>query len=83
MFFLYDFYLKYFTWLSQLTRMDRFLPWGAEESLLNSVPIQILKLLLELPFFLIVLWIPVLYSIRMLVWMFGCWMGCADNIYKD
>ena len=83
MFFLYDFYLKYFTWLSQMTRMDRFLPWGAEESLLNSVPIQILKLLLELPFFLIVLWIPVLYSIRMLVWMFGCWMGCADNIYKD
>lgn len=78
-----DFYIKYFTWLSNLTRIDKFLPWTADGSSLNEVPMQILKFLLEMPFMLIVLFVPILFMIRIGAWMVGCWFGCADNIYKD
>jgi Ca2+/Na+ antiporter len=78
-----DFYIKYFTWLSNLTRIDKFLPWVAEDSSLNSVPVQIIKFLFEMPFMLIVLLIPLLFMIRIGAWTIGCWFGCADNIYKD
>lgn len=83
MLWLSEFYVKYFTWLSNLTRIDVFLPWVPENSMLNSVPIQIIKCLLELPFMMIVLIIPIFFMIRICAWMVGCWFGCAENIYDD
>jgi hypothetical protein len=83
MLWLSEFYVNNFSWLSNLTRIDKFIPWAAEDSSLTSIPVLIIKFLLEMPFMLIVLIIPMLFMFRIGAWMVGCWFGCADDIYND
>lgn len=78
-----EFYVNHFTWLSNLTRIDRFFPWGSEYGAINDLPLLIIKFLLEIPFMMIVLLIPFLFILRIGSWMIGCWFGCADDIYND
>lgn len=78
--FLYDFYVKHFDWLTRLVDIGKFLPNTADDSLLNEIPIQILKCLLMMPFLMIVMWIPILFVFRIVAWMFGCWIGAAEDI---
>ena len=80
---LYDFYIENCKWLSQFTRVDCFLPNAAPDSMINEVPLLILKLLLEMPFLTLVLFLPLFFAGRILAWMVGCWFGATQNIYKD
>lgn len=79
---LYDFYIKYFDWLSNLTRVDKFIYNAPPESPLNDIPVLIWKTILEVPFFMFVFFIVCLFGFRILFWMLGCWGGAAENIYK-
>lgn len=81
--FLYDFYVKYFGWLTDLVCIGKFLPNVPDGSALNELPIQILKLIFMMPFLMIVMWIPILFVFKIGAWMIGCWFGAAENIYED
>lgn len=80
--FLYEFYVNNMSWLSDLVCIGKYLPWG-DGPMLESLPLQIFKLIMMLPFLCIVMWIPILFVIRVFSWMVGCWTGCAENIYED
>ena len=79
---LYDFYIKHFEWLSNLTRADKFIYTAPDSSPLNDTPVLIWKMLLEVPFFMCVLFFTFLVGYRIVAWTIGCWCGMAENIYK-
>ena len=79
---LYDFYIKHFEWLSNLTRADKFIFTTKDGSILNDVPVLIWKTIVEVPFFMFVFFMVCLFGYRILFWMIGCWSGMAENIYK-
>lgn len=78
---LYDFYITYFSWLSNLTRLDRFIGLSDSPSSIDIMPALIWKFFIQAPFFTIVICIIWMIGIRIVAWMIGCWFGAADDIY--
>ena len=72
-----DFYMKYFQWLSSLTDIMHFFPNQAD---ISAVPVVIIKLLLQAPFFAIVFFLPPVLIIRVWLWMIDRWASDFDDI---